>query len=128
MAIKRTKSVKPVFYILTDPKKTSLASTIGPTRDHCWEMGFWVVAEALGEDWRKKYWKRWEASIAAAERAGYTIRKAHLTLIPKRAASRDKKKVARKRVDRLSQWHGPRGEPGKAFTGYGTATLEAPLP
>jgi len=97
MVTQKAKLAKPVFYILTNPKGEPLTDTISATCEDCWGAGFWEVVEALGDEWRQTYWKRWKASITAAERAGYVIRKAHLTLVAPRKAPRGKKTQKRKR-------------------------------
>lgn len=97
MGTQKSKTAEPVFYILTDPKGKPLMNTVSATRDGCWERGFWAVVDAFGLKWCNTYWKRWDASISAAKRAGYVIRKARLVLAPIRPVRRGRKTAARKR-------------------------------
>lgn len=47
--------------------------TFALTREGCWSEAFGYVAAVEGEDWRKRYWNRQRASIAAAQRRGWRL-------------------------------------------------------
>ncbi len=81
MTEKKNKNA-PVLYVLTGPARELYLSTARETRQECWSLAFDIVVRALGEVWMTKYWRRLEASIAAAERAGYHIVKARLVFTP----------------------------------------------
>ena len=59
------------WWALTDPKGKLVEGTFGPTKSAIWENGYWAVAAREGDEWREKYWKRWDASIRSARRLGY---------------------------------------------------------
>lgn len=63
--------VKHDGWVVVGPKGP-IASTFGVTKDDCWGEGWHYVADRLG-------WKYTAGSIAAAERAGYTMQKVRLT-------------------------------------------------
>jgi hypothetical protein len=67
-----------MIYVLRNSKGT-YTQTLSANRRECWSRGFDVVASELGDEWRKKYWKRWEPSIRSARRHGYWIDKCYLT-------------------------------------------------
>lgn len=48
-------------------------SSVRPTKVAVWDATFNTVAWALGEPWRQKYWKRWDASVRSAAREGFQI-------------------------------------------------------
>jgi hypothetical protein len=57
-------------WVLKGPDGTLHLGTFGFSKDDCWEKGWYVVSAALGREWEKKYWKRWDASVKAAEKHG----------------------------------------------------------
>lgn len=65
-------------WVLVNPKGEPYVTTFRATRVDCWLMGFWVLCSEQGEEWKNRFWKRWQPSIASAQRLGYRIRKARI--------------------------------------------------
>jgi len=57
--------------------------TISDTKRECWDKAYPEVADALGNDWAVKYWKRWDASVRSAAKLGLTMERAYVALEPK---------------------------------------------
>jgi hypothetical protein len=56
-------------WALEGPTGWLIDGTFGRTRNDSWGYGFMVMPE----DFRTKYWKRWDASIRAAAKLGYRL-------------------------------------------------------
>ena len=69
-----------MLYVLTTDKKV-YEETARKTRDECWQVSWPIVVEKMGADWGSKYWKRWDASIKAAKKAGFIIERAKLVMV-----------------------------------------------
>jgi hypothetical protein len=55
-------------------KSGALASdTLAFSKTECWGKAYDHVAYYEGEEWGRKYWKRWEASLRSARKLGYRI-------------------------------------------------------
>ena len=47
---------------------------VGKTKADVWDgRGFWWCCDNYGEDWKNKYWKRREASVANFKKNGHSI-------------------------------------------------------
>ena len=56
-------------FAMRAPDGTLWPYTIADDKDRCWALAY----DHMGEAFCARYWKRWEASIAAARRNGYRI-------------------------------------------------------
>lgn len=67
------------WWALKNPKGGIILSTIQPTKNMSWENGFWSVAEDQGDDWRERFWKRWNPSMNSAIKLGYKFVRVKIT-------------------------------------------------
>ena len=66
-----------MLWVLKTPTGALIKDTVRPTQSECWEWGFRFVSQEVS-GFEAKYWKRWDASIAAAKRLGYRMVKVSL--------------------------------------------------
>jgi hypothetical protein len=60
-----------------------IPETVRPTKREAWEVGYLVV-DYFDPEFGKKYWKKWEPSIRAAAKLGYTLQRVAVALgVPK---------------------------------------------
>ena len=65
------------LYCLETPEGFLIASTLSNTKSDVWGKSFDFVANRT-PDFEAKYWKKWDASLAAAKKLGYKIIKVKL--------------------------------------------------
>ena len=56
-------------YAVKGPRGRINPNTVATTADECWAKGF----NFMPETFRASYWKRWNASKAAAKKLGYRV-------------------------------------------------------
>lgn len=68
-------SALPTLYVLISPSGEIFPRTLGTSKSDVWGLhgGFLYVATKEGDDWKFKYWKRWDESLRSARRLGYKI-------------------------------------------------------
>ena len=68
-------------YVLVDRRKGCVIweHTFAESKRAVWEKAYAYVAYELG--WGFRYWKRWDASLRAARRAGFKIEKCTIQLL-----------------------------------------------
>ncbi len=64
-------------YCLTSPTGRFIAETFRTDERECWAEAFTYLYQ--NKAWMKPYWKRWDDSIEAAEKRGWTIVEAQVT-------------------------------------------------
>jgi hypothetical protein len=64
---------KPVLWCLESPKGELYWITLGRTKQEVWGNGFETVALEEGDQWRNRYWKKWDASIRNAKKLGWNL-------------------------------------------------------
>jgi len=60
-------------YCLKTPHGRIVSCTFGYDKQDCWARAFEFIATVEGAEWRRRYWKRWDASKRAAKKRGWKI-------------------------------------------------------
>lgn len=79
--------MKAKLYCLRDFHGTLYPETIATTKTEVWGKDCYsIVAQHEGVMWARKYWKKWDSSIAAAKKLGWTIVPVKLTEVSRKGS------------------------------------------
>jgi len=71
-----------MLWTLKDPQGRLIVELTGSNITLVWGYGFDFVSRIEGDEWRNKYWKKWDASIRDAKKRGWRFVKVKIVEVP----------------------------------------------